>query len=118
MNLHDEGVIFDANRNALSLDTPNPVPPSGTRRTSVIQRSTFVFLSILIYRTMYPFAIIVLMRPLAAIRNLIPRVRVMTQEIRVKIEEVMCLCLLRRRSLSSYLWNTIILLRITLTPAG
>ena len=30
MNLHDEGVIFDANRNALSLDTPNPVPPSGT----------------------------------------------------------------------------------------
>ena len=29
MNLHDEGVIFDANRNALSLDTPNPVP-SGT----------------------------------------------------------------------------------------
>ena len=30
MNLHDEGVIFDENRNALSLDTPNPVPPSGT----------------------------------------------------------------------------------------
>ena len=30
MNLHDEGVIFDANRNALSFDTPNPVPPSGT----------------------------------------------------------------------------------------
>ena len=30
MNLHDKGVIFDANRNALSLDTPNPVPPSGT----------------------------------------------------------------------------------------
>ena len=28
MNLHDEGVIFD--RNALSLDTHNPVPPSGT----------------------------------------------------------------------------------------
>ena len=30
MNLHDEGVIFDANRNALSLNTPNPIPPSGT----------------------------------------------------------------------------------------
>ena len=31
MNLHNEGIIFDANRNALSLDTPNSVPPhSGT----------------------------------------------------------------------------------------
>ena len=31
MNLHDEGVIFDANHNALSLDTPNVLPPkSGT----------------------------------------------------------------------------------------
>ena len=28
MNLHDEGVIFDANRNALSLDSLNTVPPS------------------------------------------------------------------------------------------
>ena len=27
MNLYDEGVIFNANCNALSLDTPNSVPP-------------------------------------------------------------------------------------------
>ena len=28
MNLHDEGVIFDANHNALNLDTPNPTHPT------------------------------------------------------------------------------------------
>ena len=35
MNLHDKGVIFDASRNALRLDTPNSVPPcSGTFKAS------------------------------------------------------------------------------------
>ena len=95
INLHDEGLIFDAHRNTLSLDTPNSVPPV-FRGTSVIQRLTFVFLSILIYRTMFPFAIIVLMRPLVPILNRTLRGKLRSQRRKQEIKRVMHLCLLLR----------------------
>ena len=93
INLHDEGVIFEANCNALNLDTANTVQEL-LRQMGMIQLSTFVFLSTLIYRTMFPFAIIVLMRPLALFLNQTLRVKVMSQRRKREIKKVMLLCLL------------------------